>query len=325
MAILGNTGYSVDTTTTGILSASGLSVSLASTTNWPSGGANFVVSLDEATSSKELVLCSMTSNGVLTILQRGYANTTAVSHASGATASAVAFDASMPDATFRNTTLFGLLYESATDGITAYAGGGQTNATLISTEVARITSVVTAGDSVKLPPITKPGLTIVVINHGGNPVQVFGSGTDVVNDQAAATGISQMNNSEVIYTATKLGVWYANGIGTGYAGSFPTVSYTDNITASATQTQAAGTPIVTVSNRIVTVAAAGNAVTLPIAAGGMSIVVANSHALNAVNVFPGVGDAINAGAANAAFSLPAGKTATFNAMGTLHWHAVLSA
>ena len=39
------------------------------------------------------------------------------------------------------------------------------------------------------------GLTVLVINHGANPMQVFGSGTDTINDVAAATGVSQMQGS----------------------------------------------------------------------------------------------------------------------------------
>jgi hypothetical protein len=36
------------------------------------------------------------------------------------------------------------------------------------------------------------GLDMIVINHGANPLEVFGSGSNAINDVAGATGISHM-------------------------------------------------------------------------------------------------------------------------------------
>src|ERR1700738_2686692 len=88
--------------------------------------------------------------------------------------------------TFGNVTLTGLLTESYTDNITAFAGGGEASATAITSEIARVTTVATAGDSVKLP-AAAPGLTIMVIHHGAKPMQVCGRGHDQIHDQGAAT------------------------------------------------------------------------------------------------------------------------------------------
>jgi hypothetical protein len=41
------------------------------------------------------------------------------------------------------------IYESPNDGITANPGGGQAGATPLSTELSRVTTVATSGDSVK--------------------------------------------------------------------------------------------------------------------------------------------------------------------------------
>src|SRR5271154_892264 len=93
------------------------------------------------------------------------------------------------------------LLESAQDAITANAGGGQSGAFQINSQTARVAVVATAGDSVQLPPAT-PGLELLLINHGANPMQVFGNfsgGVDTVDDQAFGTGVSQMANSLVIY------------------------------------------------------------------------------------------------------------------------------
>lgn len=225
---------------------------------------------------------------------------------------------------YGNWTITGFLLESYAEGITAFAGGGQTNATQLSAEVNRITTVATAGDSVKLP-VASPGLTIMVINKAAKPMQVFAATGETIDDVASATGVTQMQNSVVIYTSTVAGKWYANGLGAGYAGSFPTLSVTDAITASATQTQAAGTALTTVINRVVTVASAGNAVTLPLSQPGMVLTVINAHATNAVGVFPGVGDAINAIAANGVYSLAATKSADFYCAVAGTWHTILSA
>ena len=46
--------------------------------------------------------------------------------------------------------LNGYLVEAFIDNLFAFPGGGQTNATQLSSEVNRITTVATAGDSIKL-------------------------------------------------------------------------------------------------------------------------------------------------------------------------------
>jgi hypothetical protein len=49
----------------------------------------------------------------------------------------------------------------------------------------------TAGDSVKRPSAGA--------GFGANPMQVFGTGSDQINDSAAATGVTQIPNSCVLY------------------------------------------------------------------------------------------------------------------------------
>jgi hypothetical protein len=212
------------------------------------------------------------------------------------------------------------IYESFADNITAFAGGGQTNATPITTEIARVTTVATAGDSILLPPAL-PGLTLMLIQHGAKPMQVFGVGTDTIDDQASGVGVSQMVNSVVIFVCTIAGKWYANGLGTGFSGSFETMSYTDALTARAGGGQGLATPITTMMSRFTTVATAGDSAILPTGVPGMNIVVINASATS-MNVFPDTGSAINALAANAAFALAAGKTATFVTTVAGTWHSI---
>ncbi len=94
------------------------------------------------------------------------------------------------------------------DGLTARAGGGQASATLIPEVVARVGTVATAADSVKLPP-AEAGLVVCLVNgHATNSMQVFGSGTDTINDVATATGVSQAAGKAAIYFCPVAGKWY---------------------------------------------------------------------------------------------------------------------
>lgn len=224
---------------------------------------------------------------------------------------------------FNNVTLTGLLTESATDSITAFAGGGQASAVQLTAEINRLTTVATAGDSAKLMAAV-PGLTIIVINHGANAAQLYGLGTDTIDDVASGTGVSQMAGSVCIYSCTIVGKWYSNGIGTGYAGSFPTVSYANALTAHAGGGQGSATPITTCIARFTTVATAGDSAVLPVSAPGMQLTVNNAGA-NSMNLFPNGTEQINALGASAAFAIAAGKSAQLSCAVAGQWHSVLSA
>jgi hypothetical protein len=218
-----------------------------------------------------------------------------------------------------------LFTELAQDSITAHAGGGQGSATQLTAQTSRITTVATAGDSVVLP-ASAPGLELMVINHGANPMQVFGLGSDKIDDVAAGTGVSQMANSLVIYTCATAGNWYSEGLATGFGGpGLQTQSTTSTITAHAGGGQGSATPLTTMINRVSTVASAGDSVVLPAFVLGLQIYVANAAATNSMNVFPATGDQINALGANAAFAVAAGKNATFTCTAANQWHAILSA
>jgi len=123
-------------------------------------------------------------------------------------------------------------------------------------------------------------------------------------------------------------------------GGFFRMSNANAITALAGGAQAGATPLVNGYNRIVTVASANDSVLLPpcvngvagdVGAGGygntdgMFVIVTNSHATNAVNVYAqGATQSINAVAASSAFSLAATKTAMFicSAAATGIWHTL---
>lgn len=215
--------------------------------------------------------------------------------------------------------------ESANDNLTATAGGGQTTALQLNTQTSRITTVATAGDSVMLPPAA-PGLELMVINHGNNAMQVFGNGTDTIDDQVTTTGVSHMANSLVIYTCTSSGAWYTEGLATGFSrnSGLQTVSYA-TVAANATGTQASGTPIKSMLNNV-TSSASGQSVTLPVSAPGMEIIIHSITAANTLLVFPNAGgtttETINALAANASITMAALSSATFTCTIAGQWYTV---
>lgn len=118
---------------------------------------------------------------------------------------------------------FGSVGNSET-GITAAAGGGQTNATALTAQLNVVETVATAADSVKLPKIVPdakgfklgPLLTpVVVVNaDASDAMQVFGASPDTINDVATGTGVSvPAGKTAVFYPAkytqsTDVGKWY---------------------------------------------------------------------------------------------------------------------
>src|SRR5690349_13991584 len=72
------------------------------------------------------------------------------------------------------------------DGLAAFATGGQANATPLPAAISRVTTVGTAGDSVRLP--ATPGLiglTIMVINSTGTSMNVFPATGEAIDNLGA--------------------------------------------------------------------------------------------------------------------------------------------
>lgn len=96
---------------------------------------------------------------------------------------------------------------SVATGITAFAGGGQTNATQLSAGYNRVTTVATAADSVKLP-ASVAGMMVVVTNSSANSTQVFGTTPDTINAVATATGVALAAGKTGIYVCPVAGAWH---------------------------------------------------------------------------------------------------------------------
>jgi hypothetical protein len=90
------------------------------------------------------------------------------------------------------------------------------------------------------------------------------------------------------------------------------------VTASTTQTQAGGTPLLNEVNQVAS-AHAADAVTLPTASPGMVVTVLLSTSSNTCKVFPAVGDTINALSKDAAITMSALTRAQFVCVAPLQW------
>lgn len=99
-------------------------------------------------------------------------------------------------------------------GITAQADGTKANATPLTGVANLVETSAGAADSVLLPK-GYVGLEITVANFGGNTIQVFGSGSDTIDNVATATGVTQADNSVAKYKCMKynpttdVAAWYA--------------------------------------------------------------------------------------------------------------------
>lgn len=106
---------------------------------------------------------------------------------------------------------------------------------------------------------------------------------------------------------------------------FLDLSAQDGLTATAGGAQAGFDLSNYHGSRFTTVATAADSAQLPAAKPGRMRVVKNAAAANSMNVFPQTGEAINAGAANAAFAIAANKMAIFFCFVAGTWDVVLSA
>jgi hypothetical protein len=143
---------------------------------------------------------------------------------------------------------------------------------------------------------------------------------------ASGATISGSLKTVNIGTAGVSGSTTAINIGSAVSGATSTTTMNglviDSISAAvsaAGATQATATALVSNINNVTVVAAAANGVRLPTAVAGMRILVRNSDAADALNIYPATGGAINALAANAAFSLAAGSTIELMATTATQW------
>lgn len=208
--------------------------------------------------------------------------------------------------------------------LTAHAGGGQGSATLLPSQANLIGTVASPGDSVALPAST-PGAVVTVVNSGANAAQVFGAGTDTINGVATGTGVPQMPNSTVVYTCIVAGAWTTDGgVGAGYAGPYPTLSYKDSLTAHAGGGKGSALPLTAQFNRVSVAASPADSVLLPTAFAGMAITIINDG-VSSIQVFGAGTDTIDGIATSTGVAMAAAKRATFFCTTTGTWYSLAGA
>lgn len=103
------------------------------------------------------------------------------------------------------------------------------------------------------------------------------------------------------------------------------MSAVGGLTAAAGSTQATGVPLTSALSKFTTVGTAGDSATLPVAKAGMRRVVKNGAAANSMDIFPAVGESINALSGDAAYALAVTKTVEFFCFVDGKWDTVLTA
>lgn len=93
-----------------------------------------------------------------------------------------------------------------TTGITAYSGGGQANAVLLTTRYNRIDTVAVAGDSVKLPAVTG-GEVVIVKNAAALSMDVFPQPGGKINKLATDAALAVGADTAVFLFAVGTNLW----------------------------------------------------------------------------------------------------------------------
>lgn len=99
-------------------------------------------------------------------------------------------------------------YDNATT-ITAFATGGQASATALTAEINNVTTVATAGDSVKLPAAVA-GKHVHVKNSGATALDIFPASSDSIDALAVNLAIRIQPGSSVDFYAKDAIVWESN-------------------------------------------------------------------------------------------------------------------
>jgi hypothetical protein len=198
---------------------------------------------------------------------------------------------------------------------------------VLNNEMNYIRSATANGDAVQMP-YAEVGMSMHVYNDSNYEIALFPAATDTINDQTAGAYVVMPPNSMYIVDCATPGMWTCPNVASGFAGNYSTVSAKDSISAAGT-TQGTATALTRTLNRV-TNADNTKGVILPASVAGMQITVVNATASKTLNVYPASGDAIEAGAANAAYSLAAptggqgGKVAQFFCVTAGLWHLMLS-
>ena len=97
------------------------------------------------------------------------------------------------------------------NGITAHAGGTKAAAFQLpaGVQLFEIDTVATNGDSVLMPAAVQ-GQIVMVFNNGAATLNIYGRGTDTINQSTTATAYTLTAGQTAIFFCAKNGAWGAN-------------------------------------------------------------------------------------------------------------------
>jgi hypothetical protein len=96
---------------------------------------------------------------------------------------------------------------SATDGLTALAGGAQAGTSLAGYAINRFTTVASSGDSAQLPSAKAGRMRVVINAAAANAMNVFAQAGEVINAIAANSPFSVAANKTAIFFCAVDGTW----------------------------------------------------------------------------------------------------------------------
>jgi molybdopterin synthase catalytic subunit len=96
---------------------------------------------------------------------------------------------------------------NTTNAITASASSDQAGAVALTTGINRVTTVGSAGDSVRLPAATAGKIVVVINAAAANSMDVFPATGEVINALAANTALACAANKTQIYICAVAGTW----------------------------------------------------------------------------------------------------------------------
>lgn len=99
-----------------------------------------------------------------------------------------------------------ILFSSAT-AITAHSGGGKSSAFALAAQVNRVATVAAQHDSLLLPP-SAAGNLVVVTNDGANGADLYGAGTDTINNVATANSTYIPAGQTLVFWSPVAGKWF---------------------------------------------------------------------------------------------------------------------
>lgn len=96
---------------------------------------------------------------------------------------------------------------SATDGLTALAGGAQAGTTVGNFAINRFTTVATGADSAQLPKAKAGRMRVVINAAASNAMAVFPQSGEIINALAADAAYSIAANKSVWFVCAVDGTW----------------------------------------------------------------------------------------------------------------------